>query len=134
MAIRYLPTPRIFWKIMMDMTTPNGRSDYIFSEWPTIAAYAYTGYQKYGRGILVIECTPTAPTEDIKFWHEANAKEEGVGDEVAAYDPEQEILVVFSFPDGNEFGRFRSDDPDFAPPVMASHAPPADALWQDEDV
>lgn len=118
---------------MMDITTPNGRSDFVFSEWPTLAAYAYTGYQIYGRGMLVIDCTPIAPTDDMKFWHEANAKEDGVGDQVATYDPEQEILVVFSFPTGNEFGRFRPDDPDFSPPVMASHAPPADALWQDAE-
>ena len=118
---------------MIDITTQNGRRDYIFNDWLTIAAYAYTGYQKYGRGILVIACTPTAPTDDMKYWHEAAAEDAGVGEQVAAYDPEQEILIAFSFPDGNEFARFRSDDPAFAPPLVAAQAPPADELWQDAD-
>ena len=118
---------------MMDITTPNGRYTYIFDDWPTFAAYAYTGYQKYGRGILVIQCTQTAPTDDIKYWHEAAAEEAGVGQQAASYDPEQEILVAFSFPDGPEFGRYSPDDPNFSPPLMAALAPSANELWQDAD-
>jgi hypothetical protein len=117
----------------MDITTPEGRREYVFSEWPTIAAYAYTGYQKYGRGILVIECSATAPTDDIKYWHEEAAEEAGVSEQVAAYNPEQEILVGFSFADDNQFARFRPDDPNFAPPLMAAQAPAAEELWEDAE-
>lgn len=119
---------------MMDFTTSNGRRAYIFNDWPTIAAYAYTGYQIYGRGVLILECTPTAPTDNMKFWHEAAAEEAGIGEQVAIYDPEQEIIVAFSFPDNSyEFALFSPDDVDFAPPLMAAHAPPAEELWQDAE-
>ncbi len=117
----------------MDITTPDGRRDYVFTNWPTIAAYAYTGYQKYGRGLLAIECSESGPTDDMKYWHEAAAEEAGVSAQVAAYDPEREILVVFLFEDENKFGRFRPDDADFAPPLMAAQAPPADDLWEDAE-
>lgn len=117
----------------MDITTEEGRREYIFNEWATIAAYAYTGYQKYGRGILVIECTPTTPTDDMKYWHEEAAEDAGASEQVAAYDPEQEILVVFSFADDNQFGRFRPDSANFSPPLMAAQAPSPDELWENAE-
>ncbi|MBE2223779.1 MAG: hypothetical protein IAF02_19725 [Anaerolineae bacterium] len=117
----------------MNITTPDGQCDYIFNDWPTFAAYAYSGFQKYGRGILAIECSLTEATDDIKYWHEAAAQEAGVGEQVASYDPEQEILVVFIFPDDNQFARFCPDNLEFAPPLMAAQAPDADELWQDAE-
>jgi hypothetical protein len=115
----------------MDITTPDGRREYIITTWPTIAAYAYTGFKKYGPGALVIECTPTEPTDTMQFWHGEAAEEAGIGEQISAYNPEQEILVVFSFPNENKFARFKLDDEELTPPLMAAQAPAAEELWQD---
>ncbi|MCZ7670988.1 MAG: hypothetical protein M5U34_29515 [Chloroflexi bacterium] len=83
--------------------------------------------------MLVIECTNVDPTEDMQYWRQAAAEEAGVGEQTAVYNPEEEVLIVFSLPEGNQFARFRPDDSAYAPPRMAAQAPPADELWEDAE-
>ncbi|MBP6472466.1 MAG: hypothetical protein KBE23_12525 [Chloroflexi bacterium] len=115
----------------MDITTPEGRRDFIFANWPTYAAPAYGAYQAYGRGVLVIDCQPQTVTDTMRYWHGELADEAGLAGPVNEYNPEEEILVVFAFPTENKFARFRPHDAQFAPPLMAQQFPDAANIWTD---
>jgi hypothetical protein len=89
-----------------DLTTPEGRRQFITHTWPGTAGIAYAGYKAYQRGAVVF-----APDYDYPMFVPLKGNNYGdpaIEKMVREYDPENEIVAIFFIYDSPTlFERYR---------------------------
>ncbi len=76
-----------------DLTTAEGRREFIINTWPGTAGLAYAGYKAYDRGAVVF-----APGHDRPMYVPLKGNDYGnpnIVQFVQNYDPEKEIVAIF---------------------------------------
>jgi hypothetical protein len=79
--------------LKFDLTTEEGRLEFVTHTWPGTAGLAYAGYKAYNRGAVVF-----APGHDRPMYVPLAGNNFGndmIVQSVKDYDPEREIVVVF---------------------------------------
>lgn len=105
---------------------------YIASNWPSLAAMAWRGFQAEGRGAVVIDRETVrqggAPDDRflmVYYLSEATLRERGVWSQhpvceaIDAYTPETEAVILFRLP-GGEQPAYKINIEELTPPQAAA--------------
>jgi hypothetical protein len=105
------------------MDTPDEHMNFIWSQWPAFAAFAWKKYVAEGRGAIVVDLRNASrggpginvPTYYVADESDRLSKRGGwpsreVAEVIRDYDPEQEAVFIFLRLDGDAFHYNASDE------------------------
>ena len=104
---------------MYDLTTQEGRDQFVTDNWQNLALMAYRGYGAVGRGAVVVLGDENGPKLPVGYTFVEDYKDEQLDESIREYNPESEIVCVFDL-EGFDLTveRYESGSPEQAPPVV----------------